>query len=136
MHRFTPRHWVARILIVEDSSDNMTLFQAVLRLAGHEVSGLPDGTHLVETLVAAPPDLVLLDIQLPGRDGFALLQEIRANRGLRHLPVVALTAHAMAGDEEHAIEQGFSGYITKPIRVREFAGEVEAFLPALGTGLA
>jgi CheY-like chemotaxis protein len=127
---------VARILIVEDSSDNMTLFQAVLRLAGHEVSGLPDGTDLLQTLQASPPDLVLLDIQLPGRDGFALLQEIRTNRGLRQLPVVALTAHAMAGDEDHALEQGFSGYITKPIRVREFAREVEGFLPPSGTGLA
>lgn len=127
---------MARILIVEDSSDNMTLFQAVLRLAGHEVAGLPDGTDLVATLLATPPDLVLLDIQLPGRDGFALLQEIRANRGLRRLPVVALTAHAMAGDEDHALEQGFSGYITKPIRVREFAKEVEGFLPPAGTGLA
>lgn len=127
---------MARILIVEDSSDNMTLFQAVLRLAGHEVSGLPDGTDLLQTLQASPPDLVLLDIQLPGRDGFALLQEIRTNRGLRQLPVVALTAHAMAGDEDHALEQGFSGYITKPIRVREFAREVEGFLPPSGTGLA
>lgn len=127
---------MARILIVEDSTDNMTLFQAVLRLAGHDVSGLPDGTDLVPTLLAAPPDLVLLDIQLPGRDGFALLQEIRANRGLRQVPVVALTAHAMAGDEDHALEQGFSGYITKPIRVREFAQEVAGFLPPLGTGLA
>lgn len=127
---------MARILIVEDSSDNMTLFQAVLRLAGHEVSGLPDGTDLIATLLDTPPDLVLLDIQLPGRDGFALLQEIRATRGLRQLPVVALTAHAMAGDEDHALEQGFSGYITKPIRVREFAKEVEGFLPPLGTGLA
>jgi CheY-like chemotaxis protein len=127
---------VARILIVEDSSDNMTLFQAVLRLAGHEVTGLPDGTDLLQTLQATPPDLVLLDIQLPGRDGFALLQEIRANRGLRHLPVVALTAHAMAGDEDHALELGFSGYITKPILVREFAREVEGFLPPSGTGLA
>lgn len=127
---------MARILIVEDSSDNMTLFQAVLRLAGHEVSGLPDGTDLLQTLQATPPDLVLLDIQLPGRDGFALLKEIRANRGLRRLPVVALTAHAMAGDADHALEQGFSGYITKPIRVREFAKEVEGFLPPLGTGLA
>lgn len=127
---------MARILIVEDSFDNMTLFQAVLRLAGHEVSGLPDGIGLVETMSANPPDLVLLDIQLPGRDGFALLQEIRANRGLRHLPVVALTAHAMAGDEDHALEQGFTGYISKPIRVREFAKTVEGFLPPLGTGLA
>ena len=127
---------MARILIVEDSPDNMTLFQAVLRLAGHEVTGLTDGATLVETLEASPPNLVLLDIQLPGRDGFALLQEIRRHRDLRHLPVVALTAHAMAGDEDRALEQGFTGYITKPIRVQEFAREVAGFLGPTGTGIA
>jgi CheY-like chemotaxis protein len=120
---------VARILIVEDSPDNMTLFQAVLRLAGHDVSGRPDGTGLIEALRANRPDLVLLDIQLPERDGFALLQEIRAQRDLRTLPVVALTAHAMAGDEERALQAGFNGYITKPINVRAFAGQVESTLP-------
>jgi CheY-like chemotaxis protein len=128
---------VAAILIVEDSPDNMMLFQAVLQLAGHEVSGRPDGTGLVEALRAERPDLVLLDIQLPERDGFALLQEIRAQRDLRSLPVVALTAHAMAGDEDRALQAGFNGYITKPINVREFAGQVQAALDRLGgTGLA
>lgn len=128
---------MARILIVEDSSDNMTLFQAVLRLAGHEVHGLPDGSGLLEALVADRPDVVLLDIQLPGRDGFALLEEVRGRRELRSLPVIALTAHAMAGDEERALEAGFDGYITKPINVREFASQVTKAIPGEGgTGLA
>ncbi|HEX9165918.1 MAG TPA: response regulator [Gemmatimonadales bacterium] len=127
---------MARILIVEDSPDNMTLFQAVLRLAGHEVIGLMDGGEMVTTVASTRPDAVLLDIQLPDRDGFALLQEIRSRRDLRDLPVVALTAHAMAGDEEKALESGVSGDITQPINVREFARQVEGFLPRLGTGLA
>lgn len=128
---------MAQILIVEDSPDNMRLFQAVLQLAGHEITGLPDGAGLLEALQARRPDLVLLDIQLPGRDGFALLDEIRAQRDLRRLPVVALTAHAMAGDEERARRAGFDGYITKPINVREFAGQVQAALTGPnGTALA
>lgn len=128
---------MAKILIVEDSSDNLTLFQAVLRLAGHAVLGLPDGTGLLDCLAADRPDVVLLDIQLPGRDGFALLEEVRARRELRGLPVIALTAHAMEGDEARAIEAGFDGYITKPIKVREFADQVAKALPdGGGTALA
>lgn len=119
---------MARILIVEDSPDNMLLFQSVLRLAGHEVDGLTDGAALLDRLEAGLPDVLLLDIQLPDRDGFSLLAEVRAQRRFGALRVVALTAHAMAGDEDRALEAGFDGYITKPIKVREFAAQVERFV--------
>lgn len=110
---------MANILIVEDSPDNMKLFRTLLTLQGHAVTGLPSGDALHETLAGALPDLVLMDIQLPGKDGFALLSEVRAgpHAGLR---VVALTAHAMSGDRERALEAGFDGYITKPIDIRQF----------------
>ncbi len=114
---------MGRILIVEDSPDNMRLFVTVLRLKGHEVVELWSGEGLLETIDRVDPDLVLMDIQLPGRDGFALLEEIRRSRHAR-LRVVALTAHAMRGDRERALEAGFDGYITKPIDVRLFPEQV------------
>ena len=118
---------MSKILIVEDSADNMKLFRSLLTLKGHEVVGLPGGEGLLETIAAAAPELVLMDIQLPGRDGFALLQEIRSSPH-RDLRVIALTAHAMAGDRERALEAGFDGYITKPIEIRGFPEQVRRAL--------
>jgi len=127
---------MARILVVEDSPDNMKLFRAVLTLRGHEVTGLGDGRGLIESLAASPPDLILMDIQLPECDGFVLLEEIRL-AGYSELPVVALTAHAMAGDRERALDAGFCGYITKPIDIAAFPGQVESLIGrASGTDLA
>jgi CheY-like chemotaxis protein len=110
---------VAKILIVEDSPDNMKLFRTLLTLRGHEVTGLHGGVGLLATIERTGPELVLMDIQLPGKDGFTLLQEIRESPH-RSLKVVALTAHAMRGDRERALEAGFDGYITKPIDIRSF----------------
>lgn len=121
---------MAKILIVEDNPDNMKLFRAVLAIRGHQVSGLPGGETLLETMHADAPQLVLLDIQLPGEDGFQLLKKMRAALGKEVPPVVALTAHAMSGDREKALAAGFAGYLTKPIDVSTFAASVEAFLPA------
>jgi two-component system cell cycle response regulator DivK len=114
---------VPKILIVEDSPDNMKLFRTLLTLKGHEVTGLPGGEGLLGAIERIPPDLVLMDIQLPGKDGFALLRQIRESHFSR-LRVVALTAHAMTGDRERALEAGFDGYITKPIDIRTFPAQV------------
>ena len=120
---------MARILIVEDNPDNLKLFRAVLAIRGHQVTGLPGGEQLLETMRAAAPQIVLLDIQLPGEDGFQLLAKLQATEGEALPPVVALTAHAMSGDEERALAAGFTGYLTKPIDVGTFASSVEAFIP-------
>lgn len=121
---------MAKILIVEDNPDNMKLFRAVLAIRGHQVAGLPGGETLLETMRSEAPQLVLLDIQLPGEDGFQLLAKLRAHLGVSLPPVVALTAHAMSGDREKALAAGFAGYLTKPIDVSTFGASVEAFLPA------
>ena len=114
---------MSRILLVEDSPDNMKLFRTLLRLRGHQITELWSGEGLLETIESSSPELVLMDIQLPGKDGFALLQEIRQSpyRGLR---VIALTAHAMSGDRERALQAGFDGYITKPIDIRQFPDQI------------
>jgi len=123
---------VAKILIVEDNPDNMKLFRAVLSLRKHRVVGLPGGEGLLETLRAERPDLVLLDIQLPGEDGFQLLQKLQ-DTGEALPPVLALTAHAMSGDREKALEAGFEGYLTKPIDVGSFAETVEKHIRKPGS---
>lgn len=114
---------MSRILVVEDSPDNMKLFRTLLRLKGHEVTELWNGDGLLEAIETSSPELVLMDIQLPGKDGFALLEEIRQSPQ-RKLRVIALTAHAMSGDRERAMRAGFNGYITKPIDIRQFPDQI------------
>ena len=114
---------MATILIIEDSPDNMMLFRTVLSLKGHKIVGLPGGDDLFATLAVGRPDLVLMDIQMPGKDGFALLAELRAS-DYKDLRVIALTAHAMAGDRDRALEAGFDGYISKPIDIKMFPLQV------------
>ena len=118
---------VASILIVEDSPDNMKLFRTLLTLKGHTITGILGGDDLFRTLGEMTPELVLMDIQMPGKDGYTLVGEIRASdhKGLR---VIALTANAMAGDMEKAIAAGFDGYISKPIDIRKFPEQVAAAL--------
>jgi two-component system, cell cycle response regulator DivK len=118
---------VPRILIVEDSPDNMKLFRTLLTLKGYDVAGLTGGEGLLQAIEGGNPDLVLMDIQLPGKDGFALLREIRASP-FGTVRVIALTAHAMAGDRERALQAGFDGYITKPIDVKMFPDLVQRAL--------
>ena len=119
---------MARILIVEDSPDNMKLFRTILGLKGHDVIGLAGGDGLLDAIKEMAPELILMDIQLPGKDGFTLLQEIRASASSSRVRVIALTAHAMTGDRERALDAGFDGYITKPIDIRGFPEQVERAL--------
>lgn len=118
---------MARILVVEDNPDNMKLCRTLLTMKGHEVTGLGSGDGLLEAIAAQPPDLVLMDIQLPDADGFTLLSRIRES-DWPALRVVALTAHAMAGDRDRALEAGFDGYVTKPLDVRGFPAQIERAL--------
>jgi CheY-like chemotaxis protein len=118
---------MARILIVEDSPDNMKLFRTILGLKGHDVAGLAGGDGLLDAIEEKAPELILMDIQLPGKDGFTLLQEIRSSASSQ-VRVIALTAHAMTGDRERALDAGFDGYITKPIDIRGFPEQVERAL--------
>lgn len=124
---------MARIVVVEDNPDSMKLFQALLRRHGHEVTGLPSGAGLLETVRAVEPELVLLDIQLPDRDGYALLADLRRVFG-SELRVLALTAHASNRDREQAMKAGFDGFITKPIEVREFPEQVASAIAAVTAG--
>jgi CheY-like chemotaxis protein len=103
-----------RIAVVEDNPDNRLLVQALLEDL-YDLSEYDSGTSAVQGLVQDNPDLVLLDISLPEMDGMDVLRWIRDQDTLREVPVVALTAHAMAGDREKYLAEGFNDYVTKPI---------------------
>lgn len=103
-----------KIAIVEDNPDNLLLFRAMLEDL-YEVTTYETGPEALRGFQAAQPDLILLDISLPGMDGTEVLQHIATNPILRGIPVIALTAHAMAGDREAFLATGFDEYITKPI---------------------
>jgi len=103
-----------KIAVVEDNLDNRLLVQAILE-DEYEISEYESGMEVVEGLADDIPDLVLLDISLPGMDGTEVLEWVRAHDELKSLPVIALTAHAMAGDREKYLEMGFDEYVTKPI---------------------
>jgi two-component system, cell cycle response regulator DivK len=123
---------MATIVVVEDQPDSLKLLATLLSLRGHAVIPLPTGDGLVETVRThqPTPDLVLLDIQLPGRDGYALLQDLNAIEGGHPWKVVALTAHAMPADRERALATGFDSYITQPTDLRTFPSEVARYLGA------
>ena len=104
----------ARIAVVEDNPDNRLLVRAILEEL-YEVEEYANGPDALAGLATSRPDLVLLDISLPGMDGVEVLRRVRADARLAALPVVALTAHAMAGDREKFLAAGFDEYVTKPI---------------------
>jgi CheY-like chemotaxis protein len=103
-----------RIAVIEDNPDNRLLVQALLEDT-YDLAEFETGVEAVEGLMDANPDLILLDISLPEMDGTEVLRWIRQQEGLRDRPVIALTAHAMAGDREKYLAQGFNDYVTKPI---------------------
>ncbi|WP_292466364.1 response regulator [Methanolobus sp.] len=119
---------MTRILVVEDNSMNMELVTYLLQSNGMEVTQAVDGPEALERIKNDLFDLVLLDIQLPGIDGLEVLKKIKENPALQQMPVVALTAHSMQGDEQNFIRAGCSGYISKPIDVSLFMMEVRSFI--------
>lgn len=123
-----------RVLVVEDMALSRKLFRDLLALEGHEVEEATSVEEARAALQASPPDLVLLDVQIPGGGGEALLAEIRADPRTAHLPVVAVTAFAMPGDRERLLERGFDDYIAKPIDTRTFVVTVERYLKPRGGG--
>ena len=120
----TPR----RILVVEDNPLNLKLVRVVLQPAGYDVIEAQSGEEALRVAQEDPPDLVLMDLQLPGIDGTETLHRLRQGPLARDVPVIAVTAFAMAEDRQRAALAGFDGYVEKPISVRELPGQIEAFL--------
>ena len=116
------------ILVVEDNERNLKLLRDVLEYAGYEVRVARTAEDGITLAVKEPPDLVLMDLQLPGIDGMEALRRLRENPRTADIPVVAVTAQAMKQDRERALDAGFNGYIEKPISVRAFPDQVRGFL--------
>ncbi len=114
----------ARILVVDDNPVNLKLAASVLEFAGYHILEAGDAIQALEVIRQTPPDLILLDIGLPGMDGLALTRQLKADPTTRHIRIVALTAYAMKGDDEKAKAAGCDGYITKPIDTRKLGEQV------------
>jgi two-component system cell cycle response regulator DivK len=117
-----------RILVVEDNELNLKLVRDVLCYAGYQVIEARSGEQGVELAAECRPDLVLMDLQLPGIDGTETLRQLRASPLTQGVPVVAVTAFAMREDRDQAFRSGFDGYVEKPFSVRELPAQVRAFL--------
>jgi two-component system cell cycle response regulator DivK len=118
----------ARILVVEDNLKNLKLVRDVLEYAGYEVVVAESGERGIELAIETTPDLVLMDLQLPGMDGTETLQRLRELPATKGIPVVAVTAFAMEEDREKALANGFDGFVEKPISVRALAAQLEHFI--------
>ena len=115
---------MAKVLIVEDNQSNMTLAVFLLESAGHTVLSATDAEVGLRLARAELPELILMDIQLPGMDGLAATVLLKEDAATRSIPIIALTALAMSGDEERIRAAGCDGYIAKPIRYQEFLAVV------------
>lgn len=120
----------ARILCVEDNPQNMRLVRKILKHAGYEVLEAMDGLSGVALAEKERPDLILMDINLPDIDGLEATDRIKSNEELVHIPIVALTANAMYGDEERILAAGCDGYIAKPVSKKQLIAVVGEFLDA------
>jgi CheY-like chemotaxis protein len=120
------------VLVVDDHPTNLKLVSDVLAFDGYQILKARNAEEAQEVVRTSPPDLILMDIALPGMDGLTLTRKLKADARTRDIIVVALTAFAMKGDDEKARAAGCDGYITKPIDTRTLSGSVASYLAARG----
>jgi len=118
-----------KILVIEDNEQNLYLVRFILERSDYEVFAATDGLTGIELASRLKPDLILLDIQLPGMDGYTVARNLRKNPDFADTPIVAVTSYAMPGDREKTIESGCSDYIEKPIDPDTFVARVKKHLP-------
>jgi CheY-like chemotaxis protein len=117
-----------KVLVADDKDTGRELVRTVLEKSGHQVFEASDGEQAVAEALRVRPDLIILDIHMPGLDGFGVIEKLRREKDFTATPIIALTASAMMGDRERALSVGFTGYITKPIRLEALRAEVERLL--------
>lgn len=120
----------AKILLIEDNAQNSYLATFLLEQRGHKIVHAETGPIGLELAAQVQPDLILLDIQLPGMDGHEVARTLKSEPNLRQIPIIAVTSYAMVGDREKCLAAGAEGYIEKPINPDSFVAEVERFLPS------
>jgi two-component system cell cycle response regulator DivK len=118
-----------RILVIEDQEDNRRILRDLLTSAGYESIEVDAGEKATALAQTQHPDLILMDIQLPGIDGYEATRRIKADPALRRIPVIAVTSYALSGDEVIAIEAGCDGYVTKPFSPRALLAKIREYVP-------
>jgi len=118
-----------RILVVEDTEDNRQIIRDLLSSVGYELIEAADGTEGVAMARSHRPDLILMDIQLPGMDGYEATRQIRATPALAKVPIIAVTSYALSGDEAKTRAAGCDGYVAKPFSPRQLLAKIREFLP-------
>ena len=123
-----PTRRMKRILIVEDKATSRELLRTVLQQQGYSVDEAEDGEQALRKILENPPDLVLMDLQMPARNGYEVVSELRKDPRLANVPIVAVTASAMQGDREKVLAAGFTSYLTKPLSLGQLRQEVSRLL--------
>jgi two-component system cell cycle response regulator DivK len=124
------------VLLVEDNEDNRTIYTTILRHCGHEVAEAANGEEGIRLARELRPAVILMDVAMPGIDGWEATRRLKADPETAHIPVIALTAHAMAEDRQRAVQAGCESYLAKPIEPRRVVEEVEKLLARVGTSTA
>ena len=119
---------MAKILLVEDNEMNRDMLSRRLAWRGHPVVLATDGRHGIELASTEAPDLILMDMSLPGMDGWEATRHLKATEATRHIPIIALTAHAMTSDRQRAIEAGCDEYETKPVELQRLLLKIDGLL--------
>ena len=117
------------ILVVEDQEDNRRIMRDLLTSAGYEIIEALSGEEGVAAAETHRPDLILMDIQLPGLDGYEATRQIKAKPDLEHIPIIVVTSYALSGDDVKAFEAGCNAYVSKPFSPRELLAKIREYLP-------
>jgi len=117
-----------KILIVDDNQDSRELTVKVLKNRGYQIIEARDGEEALEKALAEKPDLILMDISIPKINGYEVTRRLKSQADFKATPIIALTAHAMKGDKEKALEAGCDGYISKPINVHELPDQIKSYM--------
>jgi two-component system cell cycle response regulator DivK len=117
-----------KILIVDDNQDSRELAVKVLKNRGYQMIEASDGEEALEKALAEKPDLILMDISIPKINGYEVTRRLKSQADFKATPIIALTAHAMKGDKEKALESGCDGYISKPINVHELPDQIKSYM--------
>lgn len=118
-----------RILVVEDQDDNRQIIRDLLSAKGYELVEATTGEEGLKLAATGKPDLILMDIQLPGMDGYEVTRRIKANPELNAIPIIVVTSYALSGDDKKAFDAGCNGYVTKPFSPRVLLAKIREFLP-------
>ena len=119
-----------RILVVEDQADNRRILRDLLSSVGYEILEAVTGNEGVTLATSQHPDLILMDIQLPGMDGYEATRRIKADPALHHIPIIAVTSYALSGDDAQAFAAGCDSYVAKPFSPRALLAKVREYLPS------